>query len=185
MRIAISGTHGSGKSTLIADYLAVRPHTEHIDDPYTYLDDAADPPGVEEYVEQLRISVNLLRELSPRRPSLIERTPLDFLAYLTALHSLGRTSGHRFSDQLEDAVDEALSQLDLLVVLPLEYHNPIVLSEHEDLELRDAMNDALLELVDSCALAPVNRVTEIVGSRDARLATLLREIDTRTGPQGS
>ncbi len=127
MRIAISGTHGSGKSTLIADYLAVRPHTEHIDDPYTYLDDAADPPGVEEYV------------------------------------------------------DEALSQLDLLVVLPLEHHNPIVLSEHEDLELRDAMNDALLELVDSCALAPVNRVTEIVGSRDARLATLLREIDTRTG----
>lgn len=57
----------------------------------------------------------------------------------------------------------------------------VILDKHTAALLRDAMNDALLELVDSCALAPVNRVTEIVGSRDARLATLLREIDTRTG----
>ncbi|WP_051196645.1 hypothetical protein [Jonesia quinghaiensis] len=185
MRIAVSGTHGSGKSTLIADYLTLHPTMDHYDDPYTYLDDAADPPGVIEYVEQLRISVNILQELPADTPCIIERTPLDFLAYLKALHELGRTSDHRFSSHLEETIDQALSRLDLLVVLPLEHHDPIALPGGEDLDLRVAMNEALLELVDTCVLATTNRVTEIFGSRDVRLVKLLQATGTRIDTHNS
>jgi broad-specificity NMP kinase len=33
MRVAVTGTHGVGKTTLIDDFLALRPHYEHAQEP--------------------------------------------------------------------------------------------------------------------------------------------------------
>jgi hypothetical protein len=67
--------------------------------------------------------------------------------------------------------------VDLLVLLPLTENDKIELSEDEDLELREAMNLALLELADDPGLVGEARVLELAGNRKHRLAQLERAID--------
>ena len=61
---------------------------------------------------------------------------------------------------------EAMEHIDLLVVLPLD--GEIDAPEDENPELREAMNDRLLELVDQCDA----RVVEVRGTRRQRLSML-------------
>ncbi|HEX2061204.1 MAG TPA: hypothetical protein VHK90_10720, partial [Thermoanaerobaculia bacterium] len=102
MRIAISGTHCSGKSTLIEDFLAAHPGYLHEPEPYEWLDDAlAAEPSADDFYRQLEISVDRLRG-HPRGANVIaERSPVDFLAYLLALVDCGR--GGRDCEQLASA----------------------------------------------------------------------------------
>ena len=70
-----------------------------------------------------------------------------------------------------DVTRDALGSVDLLVVLPLT--GGISVGDEEHPELRDAMNDALLELVgDEDVVASGTRVVEIAGDRDERLGAL-------------
>jgi hypothetical protein len=85
-----------------------------------------------------------------------------------------RRGGHA-SELIGPAVELAASgmeHVDLLVVLPLE--DAIVAPESEDLELREAMNDRLLELIttDEFDLLRNVRVLEVQGSPRRRLAAL-------------
>ena len=58
MRIAVSGTHCMGKSTLIEDFIQKHPHYTHIIEPYHQLEDEASmelavEPSFESLLEQL------------------------------------------------------------------------------------------------------------------------------------
>lgn len=174
MRIAVSGAHATGKTTLISDYLDERPGTEHVPDPFELVEHAASTPGFEEFAQQLLVSARALAALSPGDACVIERTPLDFVAYLDALRDLGR-GARPAPDELVRVAEDALAHLDLLVVLPIEHRDPTAPGPDEDLPLRRAMNDALLERVDASDLAAHTRVIEITGSRDERLRRLLAE----------
>ena len=67
-----------------------------------------------------------------------------------------------------------MQHVDLLVLLPLTASDRIEVSEEEDLELRTAMNEALLELADDTDLVGAARVVEVTGSPQARLARLVQ-----------
>lgn len=176
MRVVVSGTHGSGKSTLIGDFVGQHPTWQVLPDPYEYIDGADEMPDATAFFQQLRITAH--RQLEPSNDSSIaERGPVDFLAYLQALETLGRPG--RADDLLERGwviASHAMVGVDLLVLLPLTENDKIELSEDEDLELREAMNLALLELADDPGLVGEARVLELAGSRKHRLAQLERAI---------
>ena len=175
MRIVVSGTHASGKTTLIDDVLAVRGEYERWGDPFEFIDDALDEPDASTFFEQLVSSARRLAAADATgHPIIAERGPIDFLAYLAALVELRR--GGRSAALLDRGFEIAATSMrhvDLVVVLPLAHRDPISIGDDEDPELREAMNDALLELCDDPDLVgEATRVIEVSGDRAARLAAV-------------
>jgi hypothetical protein len=176
MLVVISGTHASGKSTLISDFVARHPQFEVLPDPFELLDDADVEPGTDSFFAQLQVAAARLTEPAPG-PRIAERGPLDFLAYLDALVSLRRPtrSPDLFARGLEITAD-AMADVDLIVLLPLAEADDIEVPDDEDPELRNAMNDSLLELADGPDLVGDATVIEITGAPSSRLSQLERAI---------
>jgi AAA domain-containing protein len=173
VRIGISGTHGTGKTTLAAALCVRLPGHVVADEPYYLLEEQGYefgfPPSPEDYRALLACS---LRSLSrPLLPGVVfDRTPLDYLAYLAAA---GADPG---ADPA--ALRLAFARLDLLVITPLTTETERVLPAAELPGLRSRMNDALLELayddpLDAWEHVPVLELTGPLGRRvDAVLAAL-------------
>ncbi len=182
MRIAVSGTHCSGKTTLVEDFLAAHPDYLHEPESYEWLEDVygegiAGEPAADDFRRQLELSVERLRGYGPGVKVIAERSPVDFLAYLLAICDLGRAG--RDCERIGSAAELAapgMANVDLLVVLPLNERDGIAAPESEDLALREAMNDRLLDLIDADEYALFGsgspRVVEIQGNRDRRLRLL-------------
>ena len=171
MRIVVSGTHASGKSTLISDFHASRPEYRVLPDPFDDLD-LDDPSGERSFAVQLRATAVRLQESAGTSAVISERGPLDFLAYLTALERLGRSDG-ALLPRATQIVEASMAAVDLIAVVPLEDDRMIHVTD-EDPALRSAMDEALLDLVDDLerdGLAP--RVIAITGSPEARLRLLV------------
>lgn len=171
MRIVVSGTHASGKSTLVADFASRHPEYTVLPDPYELLDEAWDGPSAASFAAQLRVSARRLAPSEHPGSLIAERGPLDFLAYLLAL-------GSESDEVLERAAAltrDALRHVDLLVVLPLSAADAIEVGDDEHLDLRDAMDEELLDLVDDPDIVGAGTtVVEITGDREQRLAALER-----------
>jgi hypothetical protein len=149
MRIAVSGTHGSGKSTLIADFLAAHPEFVHEPEPYELMaDEFPAEPDASDFQRQLEFSVERWRTCEPETPVIGERSPLDFLAYLLALGDLGRDGeASSFIEPAIELVRSGFEHIDLFILLSLNEDDGIVIAEEEDLELRDAMNERLTNIL--------------------------------------
>jgi len=118
MRIAISGTHGVGKSTLIDEFM--RRHTEfvHEPEPYTVMvedlgEEFSAEPCVEDFRRQLEFNIERLSQHAPGENVIYERCPVDFLAYIHALDP-------QTAEALVEPVEEAMQYLDLIMYLPLD-----------------------------------------------------------------
>ena len=173
MQIVISGTHASGKSTLISDFAMLHREFIVLSDAFELLDEAWDRPGAGMFAAQLGISA---ARLAPDDASdrIAERGPIDFLAYLLALEETARISLD--GDLLERAravTAEALSHVDLLVALPLTREGALAPGSEEHPELRAAMNDALLDLLgDAELLGTGTRAVEVTGDPAHRCSSL-------------
>jgi hypothetical protein len=91
MRVGISGTHGTGKTTLAEALCARLPGHSLADEPYYLLEEEGYefgfPPSPEDYRALLARSVRSLSS-PPLLPEVVfDRTPLDYLAYLAECHS--------------------------------------------------------------------------------------------------
>jgi hypothetical protein len=174
MRIVVSGTHASGKTTLIDDFLDGHPEYERWGDPFEFVDFALDEPDASSFSEQLVASARRLLAGGAQRDVIVERGPIDFLAYLAALETLGR--GGRSAAAFEQGVEltsRAMDEVDLLVILPLQHRDGPGAADNEDLALRSAVNEALLELSEDAELTGNRaRVIEVVGDRATRLAAV-------------
>lgn len=160
VRIALAGTHCTGKSTLAEDFVAAHSEYVHEPEPYEWLVEwYGEAPDFE---RQLEFSVERLRGYAPGSNVIAERSPLDFLAYM-------RAAGVRGLAAAEELAARGMEHVDLLVVLPLD--GSIAAPEDEEPELREAMNDHLLDLV---AGVDVRRI-ELHGDRRRRLQALERE----------
>lgn len=181
MRIVISGTHASGKSTLMSDFGLSHPEYTQLPDPFDVIDETHAAAGVPSFFRQLALSADRLSELGAGTRVIAERGPLDFLAYLAALAELGRPSAA--SDALERGYDltaRAMQNVDVLVLLPLNRVDHIWVPDDEDLELRDEMNAQLLELCDNGDFTDSVRILEITGDRSQRLAALEAAVGAST-----
>lgn len=174
MRIVISGTHASGKSTLISDFALRHPEYVVLSDPFDAMDETWDGVDGASFAAQLRFSAARLEDAEVGDTFITERGPIDFLAYLLALDELtGRPSSRELLERAIAITAAALRRVDLLVVLPLTAADGIVAGADEHFELRAAMNDALLDLIDDPDVIPDrSAVVEITGTRSKRLAAL-------------
>lgn len=182
MRIAISGTHGSGKSTLIDAFLLAHPTFVYEPEPYEVLqeeygDTFAADPSAEDFYRQLAFNINRLRQYQPTNDVIYERCPVDFLAYLFALHDLRRaTAAVQLVKSAIGLVKSALPLLDVIVFLPLNTADRIEVSNWEDPVLRTAVDRRLICLLgddDLDLFAPrFPRVVEVHGSVEQRLGVL-------------
>ncbi|RYJ00135.1 MAG: hypothetical protein EON52_24330, partial [Actinomycetales bacterium] len=174
MRVVVSGTHASGKSTLVSDAAAARDWSMVLEDPYELLEESTAGSDAGSFVAQLELAADRLLPAPPGAWVIAERGPLDFLAYLDALAVLDRpTCSVRTRERLEVLAAAAMQHVDLLVVLPLDAGAGIVVPDDEDPALRSAMDDRLLELVEDPALTGPARVVELGGAPTRRLARLM------------
>jgi hypothetical protein len=178
VRIAVAGTHCSGKSTLVEDFLAAHPDYTHEPEPYDalelYGEASAEEPAADDFYRQLEVSVETLRRYGPGARLIAERSPLDFVAYLLALRDLRRGGGAQVTAAVRLAA-AGMEHLDLVVVV---HPDGVDAPEEEDPELREAMHDRLLDLIttDEYDLLGGVRVVEVNGPRRRRLALLEGEI---------
>ncbi len=176
MRIGISGTHGTGKTTLAQALCARLPGHVAADEPYYLLAEEgyefAFPPSLEDYRALLVRSVRSLTP--PLRPGVVfDRTPLDYLAYMAA------TGADPSAEAGAAALRPAFASLDLLVITPITPETEQTLPATEMPGLRLEMNEALLELVYD---DPLNAwtdipVLELSGLIDGRLDAVLAALD--------
>jgi hypothetical protein len=186
VRIAVSGTHGSGKTTLVEDFAAAHPGYVHVPEPFETLSERgvafSDPPTVADYLEQLESSIATLHGRESEADVIFDRCPLDFVAYLSVL---GRRAGSEAFDVdsvLEDVAD-AIDTLDLIVFLPLppggamEAEYP-ALQRAVDRELRSILRDDSLSLFASGK----PRLVTLGGAPGERLQALERAISRHPSP---
>jgi hypothetical protein len=170
MRIGVSGTHGTGKSTLVEEVCARLGGHESVDEPYVLLEEEGHelghPPSAADFRRQLDRSLVALGV--PAARVVFDRTPLDFLAYL-AVMGVDRASE-------AGAVRAALATLDLLVLVPVTPEAERLLPPAELPELRRAVDDALLDLVHTDSLEVVGGlpVLELTGPLAGRVDAVVR-----------
>jgi hypothetical protein len=176
MRIAVTGTHGSGKTTLIDDFLDGHRQYAHAQEPYWELAQEglpfADGPTVDDLADQLQQSARLILAATDR-DMIFDRCPLDFIAYLDVV---SEEEGDEWtpSGKLLARIEAALATLDLIVFLPLSRPDEIT-TEIEYPTLRRAVDERLKLILREDALGLLEdgpRIIEISGPRSARLAQL-------------
>jgi hypothetical protein len=187
MRIAVTGTHGSGKSTLIDDFLDGHRSYEHQQEPYWELAQQgvvfSDGPVVADLAEQLEQSSSMLLASASVRDVIFDRCPIDFIAYLDVMSAKEGYEWTPSGKQLS-RLEKAVATLDLLVFLPLADPDEI-LTKIEYPGLRRAVDGRLKRLLQDDELGLIAggpRLVEIIGSRADRVAALSRYASVSDSP---
>jgi hypothetical protein len=175
VRIAVSGTHGTGKSTLVVALGDRLPHHTIVAEPYAVLAERgyafAHPPSVEDFVVQLEQSLLSLRRRSPNR--IFDRCPLDFVGYIVA-----SPDAERFDlEAWRGPIAHAMQSLDLVIAVRADpVHDPAIAVE--DAEFRRAVDDALRDIVegDSLDLCDGVDVQILDGPWEHRVETVLAQL---------
>src|SRR5262245_42280205 len=143
MRIAVSGAHCTGKTTLVAELLRNLPAYEAVDEPYRLLEEEgyvfAEMPSLEDFERQLERSIESMDTDAPNR--IYDRCAADIVAYLT-------THDDAEAFDLEDwlpRVRSALAELDLVVFVPIEH--PDRMTGADRVELRRRVDEELRDIV--------------------------------------
>lgn len=175
MRIAVCGTHATGKSTLVAALADALPGHAVVPEPYEILEERgyafAHPPTLDDYVVQLRQALLSLRRASPNL--IFERSPLDLAAYILASPDAGDFD----LETWRTPITRALGALDLIVTLhPDPAHDPGL--PPEEARFRDAVDDILRDLVNDDEFDLDGRVDILTldGPWESRLQCVLAAI---------
>ncbi len=182
MRIAVSGTHAVGKSTLAQGLADALPGYRVVEEPYYALLEEghvfAAEPAVEDIEIQLERSITGLATVSAER-ILFERCPADFLAYLAAFPDADPAA---LATWLPSAHD-ALQRLDLVVYVPIERPDRIEVPETEGRHLRKRVDMTLREMLVDDAWGFGIPVLEVRGAPGARVRTVLRHLHGAPSPR--
>lgn len=147
MRIAVSGTHYIGKSTLIENFIKKHPEYTSVIEPYYKLQNEKSmelslEPSLDSLLEQLDYSINQLNECANEKNVIFDRCPVDYIAY--AMCTLDKddidVNDSELSERFPD-VKAALNNLDLILFLPIAKENSIEYTEE---------NPAYRKLADKC-----------------------------------
>lgn len=178
MRLAVSGAHGVGKTTLIDDFVAAHPGYAREEEPYWALAQQgvvfADGATIPDLEEQLGASAGLILARADDRDIVFDRCPVDFIAYLEVT-AAGEGIEWTPSGRLLARIDQAIATLDLLVFVPLTRPDEIAvrierpkLRAKVDQELAAMLREDTLSLFESGR----PRLVEISGSRTERVDRL-------------
>jgi predicted ATPase len=177
MRIAFSGSHRVGKTTLVERVADALPGYATVDEPYHLLEadgyQFADQPSLDDFEAQLERSLAALDD--DARDVLFDRCPADMLAYLLVHDDAARFD---LDDWLEP-VRDAMQTLDLVVFIPIEDTDRIALAPHDDAEHRCAVHDKLCDLLLDDALGFDAEVLMVTGDLRERVDKVMARIRRR------
>ena len=179
MRIAISGTHCCGKSTLIDEFLITHPEYTHEREAYETMQDElgesfAAEPSSEDFRRQLEHCVNRLEQYRESDDVIFERCPADYLAYMLALRELGRDSqAAKIAVESMRTARSGIKALDVVVLLRSDAEDDAV-SDEDDLELRAIVDEKLESILVNNELNLFDELlsVEASGSTSERLEAL-------------
>jgi hypothetical protein len=172
VRIAVSGAHGTGKSTLIADLARQLPGYRIGEESYYALlaegHAFAAEPSREDF--ELLLERSCLALAATDAPDLLlDRCPADYLGYLVAAPGpLSEVLGRWF-----ERAAAAMTTLDLVVFVPIEHPDRIDTATFERPRLRRRADDALREIVVEDTWGFVPHAIEVSGTPDERVAQVL------------
>jgi predicted ATPase len=186
MRVAVSGSHGTGKSTLIAAFLERRPEYAYEPEAYEALADdvaltSSEGPTPEGLESLLQYTVSAVAGHPPGTCVIFERGPADYLAYAAASRrtwSPGETKD--FLETYVPVVRESVRHLDLIAFVPVSRGGPIIARPDDDPRFRKRVDEALRRVLidddhglfgDGSAL-----VVELPPSPEAQLTELMRRV---------
>ncbi len=178
MRIAISGTHFSGKSTLVEALSEALPQYTTVEEPYYLLQEEgyefAESPSIEDFELQLERSIENLDENAPN--VIFDRCPVDILGYLL---SHADVTAFDLKEWLP-RVQTAIRKLDLVVFIPIEEPDRIVLPLSQDAAYRQRVDEKLKEIILENSFDFEVDVLEVTGSPQARVERVLAHIRNKS-----
>jgi nicotinamide riboside kinase len=177
MRIAVSGAHRTGKTTLVEELHRLLPTYTIVDEPYYLLAqegyEFAEMPSLEDFEAQLERSLESAAVEGDEQ--IFDRCPADILAYLITHHDSRAFDVEPWIRRIR----EAMSRLDLVVFVPIAGHDrasPLaagdgVLRRRVDEELRDIL------LEDRWSFSV--EVLEVAGTSEERARQVLKLVVAR------
>ncbi len=174
MRIAVSGAHRTGKTTLIGELTRVLPTYEAVDEPYHLLEEEghefAEMPSVEDFELQLERSIQCI--VDSERDRIFDRCPADILAYLLTHDD----SGGFDLDLWLPRVQSAMEQLDLIVFVPVERSDRIIVSGPQERDLRRRVDEELRDIILGDRWAFGVDAVEVTGTSQERIRQILAHV---------
>lgn len=168
MRIAFTGSHRVGKTTLADEIAESLPDHEFIIEPYLQLEEEgylfSEIPTLEDYIEQFNFSVELLQNSDDK--VIFDRCPLDLLAYIYAVGKKKNISA------LYEEMTTAIDEIDLLVFVPIEKVDVIFCQGFDLPNLRQKVNDILEEWIGDFS----NEILEVSGTLEDRKKQVLDKL---------
>ena len=198
MRIAVSGSHSLGKSTIVNDWMAQHPGFLREEEPYRALGlygpyeilfrDASTKlhNGI-----QLFYNISRIHRYGNFADDVIfDRAPVDYLAYSQYTANQGSTDiDDAFVESMVPAVRESLDHLDILAFVPRSEDWPVAMEDDGirpvDYAYRDEV-DAIFKQIyreGRFQVFPEKNsplLVELGGSRETRLSQLQEAIDAVT-----
>jgi|SRR5262245_30608217 len=176
MRIAVSGTHCTGKTTLVEELQRALPTYEAVDEPYYLLEEEghefAEMPSIEDFELQLDRSIKCITD--SERDSIFDRCPADFLAYLLTYPE----SEWFDADHWLPRVLRAMERLDLIIFVPVEDPDRMIVAESENTDLRGRVDRELREILLEDRWGVGVEVMEVTGTVRERVRQVLAHFNT-------
>ncbi|MFC3199575.1 AAA family ATPase [Parapedobacter deserti] len=168
MRIAIIGAHRVGKTTLAEKLHECLTDYELKAEPYYALEGLgygfSEKPNVDDFVEQLDYSIKQI--LTSGDNVIFDRCPIDILAYIQALDTIGNI------ESIYHKVQSIVTEIDLLVFVPIERPDLIPRHESDLLNLRYQVNEILNDCMGIFSIETI----EVTGTLSNRCDQVLGKI---------
>ena len=148
MKVAVAGSHSTGKSTLIAGFVSRRPEYTYEAEAYEALEAdveiVSDGPTPEGLAALLEYTVSAVSR-HPRGACVVfERSPVDYLAYAAASRRMwGPQEAAEFLSTYVPAVRASVRDLDVIALVPLVRGGPIAGRPGEDERFRRRVDERL------------------------------------------
>ena len=177
MRIAVSGAHRTGKTTLVEELSRALPNFGVMDEPYHLLEEEghefAEMPSLDDFELMLERSIQCVEDSG--EDQLFDRCPADMLAYLIAHRDSAGLDVEAWLPRLESA----MRRLDLIVFVPIEHPDRVIVSDPEDRELRRRVDEELRDIVVADRWGFDLEAIEVAGTLRERTRQVLAQIKRR------
>lgn len=168
MKIAFTGTHRVGKTTLAELLHESMPDFDLIPEPYHELAETgfvfAEIPSIDDYVAQIEYSFKRVK--SNKGNVIFDRCPVDLLAYIQAMDESYNI------ESLYNRVQTVMKEIDLLIFVPIEEPDLIGCPESALQGLRTQVNDILRDIIGDFDIETI----EVKGTIEERLEQIKKTL---------
>jgi hypothetical protein len=148
-----------------------------VDEPYYLLEEEghefAEMPSLDDFELQLERSIQCVED--SEEDQLFDRCPADMLAYLIAHRDSNGVNIGAWRPRLESA----MRRLDLIVFVPIEHPDRVIVSDPEDRELRRRVDEELRDIVVDDRWSFGLEAIEVTGTSRERARQVLAHVKRR------